>query len=95
MNTASFRHRKAGSCSTSRERDSSLVLYKACDGKAPGGSPCETTIAYAEEPFGYSRELESRAREFLKRFLWASRVSFSPPELTPATLNGREVLVVR
>jgi hypothetical protein len=52
-------------------------------------------MAYAEEPFGYSRELEPRAREFLKRYLWASRVRFSAPELSSISIDGREALLVR
>lgn len=77
------------------DRDYSLALYKPCRELPAGGSPCESTMAYAEEPFGYSRELEPRAREFLKRYLWASRVRFSAPELTPTIINGRAALLVQ
>lgn len=77
------------------DRDYSLALYKPCLDKAPGETFCESTMAYAEEPFGYSRELEPRAREFLKRHLWASRVIFSTPELIPVTIGGRDALVMQ
>lgn len=79
----------------SNDKDYSLALYKPCRELAPGEFPCESAMAYAEEPFGYSRQLEQRAREFLKRYLWASRVRFSPPELTPASIDGRQALVVQ
>lgn len=77
------------------ESDLSLALYRSCDVAEPGRFPCESTMAYAEEPFGYSLEFEPRAREFLKRYLWAARVNFSTPVLTPTTISGRKALVVR
>lgn len=76
------------------EDDYSLALYKSCGGREPGDFPCESTIAFAEEPFGYSHDLAVRAREFLKRYLWASRVEFASPEMTPAIINGQQALVV-
>jgi hypothetical protein len=43
--------------------------------KDPGRLQLESTfIAYTEEPYGYSRDLQQRADEFLKRFFWASHV---------------------
>ncbi|MCM2265191.1 MAG: hypothetical protein NDI73_08355 [Desulfuromonadales bacterium] len=77
------------------ENDLSLALYRSCDMAEPGKFPCESTMAYAEEPFGYSREFEPRAHEFLKRYLWASRVRFSTPELTPIVIDGRQALLVQ
>jgi hypothetical protein len=77
------------------EADASLALFKSCAGQEPGVSPCESAIGYAEEPFGHSREFEPRAHEFLRRYLWAARVSFAVPELTRTTISGREALVVR
>ncbi|MHB8707913.1 MAG: hypothetical protein ACYC9I_03490 [Desulfuromonadales bacterium] len=77
------------------ENDLSLALYRSCEAAEPGRFPCESTMAYAEEPFGYSREFEPRAREFLKRYLWAARVNFSTPRLTSTSINDREALVVR
>ena len=75
------------------DRDYSLALYKSC-GETAGNAPCQSTMAYAEEPFGHSRNLEERSHEFLKRFLWASRVRFASPQLTPSMINGRPVLLV-
>ena len=76
------------------DRDFSLALYKTCEAVLPEEFPCESTMAYAEEPFGHSRELEPRAREFLKRYLWASMVEFSTPEMRPTRINGRDALTV-
>ncbi|WP_432823056.1 hypothetical protein [Trichloromonas sp.] len=55
--------------------------------------PCQSTIAYAEEPFGYSKDFRQRQGEFFKRYLWASRVVFASPQLKETTLNGRPALV--
>jgi hypothetical protein len=76
------------------DQDYSLALYKGCGERPPGSTLCQSTMAYAEEPFGHSRELEARAHEFLKRFLWASRVRFSQPLLTPTVIAGRDALVI-
>src|SRR5512134_1265614 len=69
--------------------DYTFAFLKFC---AAGGGICQDTISYAEEPFGYSRDLKARAGEFFRRYLWASRVTFAPPELTPAEVDGREAL---
>ncbi len=55
--------------------------------------PCQTTVAYAEEPFGYSKDLVKRQEEFFKRYLWASRVVFDKPQIQKTTLAGKEALV--
>ncbi len=55
--------------------------------------PCQTTVAYAEEPFGYSKDLLERQEEFFKRYLWASRVVFDKPQLQKTTIAGKEALV--
>ncbi|MDF1553212.1 MAG: hypothetical protein P1P84_09130 [Deferrisomatales bacterium] len=39
-------------------------------------SLCLSTFAYDEEPYGYSRDLDTRVAEFYQRFLWAARVKF-------------------
>jgi hypothetical protein len=75
------------------ETDYSLAFYRSCEGKFPGEMPCEASIAYAEEPFGYSRDLRKRAGEFFKRYLWASRVEFNEPQLVETTINGRKALI--
>lgn len=71
------------------EDDYSLAFLKLCSGMFP----CQSTLAYAEEPFGYDRDLEKRAREFFKRFLWASRVQFGQPRLEKTTLFGQQGLI--
>jgi len=43
-----------------------IVFYR----KDPGSALSRTIITYNEEPYGYSRQLEERSREFLERFLW-------------------------
>jgi hypothetical protein len=70
------------------EDDYSIAFMKLCS----DGYPCQSTLAYAEEPFGYSLDFEERQTEFFKRFLWASRVNFAAPELRKVTIMGREGL---
>lgn len=70
------------------EDDYSIAFMKLCS----DGYPCQSTLAYAEEPFGYSPELQVRQGEFFKRFLWASRVVFEPPRLRETTLFGKPAL---
>ena len=74
------------------EDDYSVAFYRSCTEKDPGTFPCESTMAYAEEPFGYSRDFEERQDEFFDRFLWAARVNFEEPELEKTTLFGRDAL---
>ena len=74
------------------EDDYSVAFYRSCTEKDPGTFPCESTMAYAEEPFGYSRDFEERQDEFFDRFLWAARVNFEDPELEKTTLFGRDAL---
>lgn len=52
----------------------SFAFLRAADCAAP----CQSTFAYDEEPFGYSRDLAGRMEEFYRRFLWGSRVAFGP-----------------
>lgn len=54
--------------------------------------PCQSTFAYDEEPFGYSRDLEKRQEEFYRRFLWASRLTFEKPVIRPVRVLGEEGL---
>lgn len=71
------------------EEDISIIFSRQ------GGSfPGQTAISYAEEPFGYSRELKPRAMEFLKRYLWAARVKFDPPTFQNTTWNGKPALLM-
>jgi hypothetical protein len=77
------------------EDDYSIAFFRGCGDEPPGNYPCESTFAYAEEPFGYSRELLERQREFfrLRRFLWAARVDFDPPKLEKISALGGEGLL--
>jgi hypothetical protein len=70
------------------EDDYSIAFMKICT----DGYPCQSTLAYAEEPFGYSRDFEERQAEFFKRFLWASRVNFATPELRKVKIMGQDGL---
>ncbi len=70
------------------EEDYSIAFFKSCR----DFYPCQSTFAYAEEPFGYSLDFEERQAEFFRRFLWASRALFAPAQLRKATLFGREAL---
>jgi hypothetical protein len=71
------------------EDDYSVAFVKECS----EFFPCQSTMAYAEEPFGYSRDFRQRQAEFFKRYLWASRVVFDSPQLEETTLNGQPALV--
>lgn len=75
------------------ETDFSLAFFNSCTNDEPGQFPCEASIAYAGEPFGYSQDLRQRQKEFFKRFLWASRLVFAEPELEETTLAGRKALI--
>lgn len=75
------------------ETDFSLAFFNSCSSGDPGQFPCEASIAYAGEPFGYSQELRQRQKEFFKRFLWASRLVFAEPALEDATFDGRKALI--
>jgi len=74
------------------EDDYSLAFFHGCSNEAPGTFPCESTLAYAEEPFGYSQSLPERQREFFRRFLWAARVDFEEPQLQRVEALGGEAL---
>jgi hypothetical protein len=41
-----------------------------------GPHPSQSIFAYDEEPFGSSRDLETRAKEHFQRFLWGANVRF-------------------
>lgn len=70
------------------EDDYSLAFMKTCN----DSYLCQSTLAYAEEPFGYSRDFKERQIEFFKRFLWASRVTFAAPELRKVKVMGQDGL---
>lgn len=75
------------------ESDYSIAFFRACDEGRPGQHPCESTLAYDEEPFGYSRDLVARQKEFFRRFLWAARVEFEKPNLKTIQALGGEALL--
>lgn len=70
------------------EDDYSIAFMKLC----AQDYPCQSTFAYAEDPFGYSLDFEERQQEFFKRFLWASRVNFEAPKTRRVTVLGQEGL---
>ena len=70
------------------ENDYSIAFFRSCADLYP----CDASMAYAEEPFGYSRDFNQRQEEFFQRFLWAARVVFDQPELTPTTALGAPAL---
>jgi len=55
-------------------------------------SVCASTFAYDEEPFGDSRDLAERMKEFYRRFLWASRIRFGEVRTEKSTAVGHEAL---
>lgn len=71
------------------EDDYSLAFSKNCR----NFFPCQSTLAYAEEPFGFSDDLMKRQAEFFRRYLWASRVVFDPPQLQETEFAGRPALL--
>lgn len=56
------------------------------------GNACASTFAYDEEPFGASRDLGERMKEFYARFLWASRITFGEVQTHKSTAVGHEAL---
>ncbi len=60
--------------------------------KDEGSFPSQSIFAFTEEPYGYSRNLAKREKEFFKRFLWASRVEFKEPQKRSVTVFGEEGL---
>jgi hypothetical protein len=63
--------------------------------KDPGPLQLESTFfAYDEEPYGYSRDVEERAREFLKRFYWSSYVNVTVLEKKQTPILGGQGFAV-
>ncbi len=63
--------------------------------KAPGTVQLESTFfAYDEEPYGYSLNIEDRAREFLKRFFWDSYVKVTVLEKKKVSVLDGEGLAL-
>jgi hypothetical protein len=59
-----------------------------------GPFPSQSVFAYDEEPFGSSRDLQERADEFFKRFLWNAMLRFQTLEKKTVQVLGREGLEV-
>jgi hypothetical protein len=70
------------------ETDYAFAFHKTVPGLFPG----QSTFAYAEEPFGYSRDLRERCGEFFRRFLWAAPIRFTDPTIRPVEVLGGEGL---
>ncbi len=63
--------------------------------KDPGPLQLESTFfAYDEEPYGYSRDMRERAKEFVKRFYWASYVNVTILESKQTQILGGEGLAM-
>lgn len=71
------------------EDDYLIAFFRVCKEV----SPCQSSIAYTEEPFGSSQDLLQRQEEFFKRYLWSSHVVFEKPSLQQLTLRGKDALV--
>jgi len=75
---------------TGQEGEFSFAFFRS----EAGPSPSQSVFAYDEEPFGYSRDLETRAREHLKRFLWGAILQFQTLEQAKIPVLGGEGLAV-
>jgi hypothetical protein len=63
--------------------------------KDPGKLQLESTFfAFSEEPYGYSRDMNQRAEEFLKRFFWSSHVKMKVVERKKVNVLGGEGLAL-
>jgi hypothetical protein len=60
----------------------------------PGQFPSTTSFAYDEEPFGSSKKVEEREREFFKRFLFNAILQFQVLEKRKTQVLGGEGLEV-
>jgi hypothetical protein len=60
----------------------------------PGQFPSTTSFAYDEEPFGSSKKVEEREREFFKRFLFNAILQFQFLEKRKIQVLGGEGLEV-
>jgi len=67
----------------------SIIIYYRKD---PGPPLDRTIVVYSEEPYGYSRNLEQRSEEFMKRFLWDAIMTKQVVERTRTRVLGGEGL---
>jgi hypothetical protein len=68
--------------------DSAIIYYR----KDPGPPLDRTIVVYSEEPYGYSRDLDKRSEEFMKRFLWDAIMTKQVVERTRIRALGGEGL---
>jgi hypothetical protein len=73
------------------EGDEFVFGYMVID---PGKFPSQSLFVYDEEPFGASLNLEERASEFLKRYLWSAYLKFNVLEKKPSKVAGAEGLAL-
>lgn len=63
--------------------------------KDPDKSPLASTFfAYDEDPYGFSRNLEQRAKECLKRYFWASMLQVTVLDKKRVNILGGDGLAV-
>jgi hypothetical protein len=56
--------------------------------------PSQSMMVYDEDPFGVSRSLEGREKEFFKRFLWNAHLKFEVIERKKVEVIGGEGLAL-
>lgn len=59
-----------------------------------GAFPSQTTFMYDAEPYGASRDLETRAKYYCTRFLFNSGIDLRVTPPKKVTLNGREAIAI-
>ena len=60
----------------------------------PGPFPSQSMFVYDEEPFGAAIQLEDRAKEFFKRFLWTAALKLQILQREKVQVAGGEGLAV-
>lgn len=60
----------------------------------PGPQPSQSVFVYDEAPFGYSLDLETRAKQHLKRFLWGAVLQFRTIDQQKVKVLGGDGLAV-
>jgi hypothetical protein len=59
-----------------------------------GAFPSQTTFMYDAEPYGGSRDLETRAKYYCTRFLFNSGIDLRVTQREKVALNGKEAIVL-
>jgi hypothetical protein len=60
-----------------------------------GDFPSQTTFIYDPEPFGSSRDLDTRAKQYCTRFLWNSGIQAEVKKLEQVRLWGLQAVVIQ